>query len=266
MPAWCGVQEGFLNTEIRFGDHIILESVDAQTRARARKNTHDSGQDAVLPDQPNNNADHRDYAGNRRQVIERRQGRTLVFRELAGIFGKRIFVELLPGTAVDEELERGVEQSTEQHHNAQVLRHNLGTRRIIRNGGFCGSDHSGGRRVRASAVSGIVRGAHRRVSGVGMRGGIVLRRARGRGLHTGSTRWHGDRGRIISRRGYIRLHTGLRLGGTRVLNVVSTRILRCADGFGWRIVKSVEGYCVRAFTGFRRLVRVRDGAGCVRIW
>ena len=265
MPARRGVQEGFLNTEIRFGDHIILESVDAQTRARTRKNTHNSGQDTVLPDQPNNNADHRDYAGNRRQVIERRQGRTLVFRELAGIFGKRIFVELLPGTAVDEELERGVEQSTEQHHNAQVLRHNLGARRIIRNGGFCGSDHSGGRRVRASAVSGIVRGAHRRVSGVGMRGGIVLR-ARGRGLHTGSTRWHGDRGGVISRRGYIWLHTGLRLGGTRVLNIVSTRILRCADGFSWRIVKSVEGYRVRAFTGFRRLVRVRDGAGCVRIW
>ena len=214
----------------------------------------------MLPDQPNNNADHRDYAGNRWQVIESRQGGTLVFRELAGIFGKRIFVELLPGTTVDEELERGVEQSAEQHHDTQMLRYNLGARRIIWNGGFCGNACPGGRRVRTSAVSGIVRGAHRRVSS-----GVVLR-ALGCSLHTGSTRWHGDRGRIISRRGYIRLHTGLGLGGTRVLNVVSTRILRCADGFGWRIVKSVEGYRVRAFTGFRRLVRVRDGAGCVRIW
>ena len=231
MPAWRGVQEGFLNTEIRLGNHIILESVDAQTRARARKNTHNSGQDAVLPDQPNNNADHRDYAGNCRQVIESRQGGTLVFRELAGIFGKRIFVELLPGTAVNEELERGVEQGTEQHHDTQMLRHNLGTWRIIRNGRFCGNTCPGGRRVRTSAVSGIVRGAHRLVSGVRMSGGTVLR-ALGRSLHTGSTHWHGDRGRVIIRRGYIRLHTGLRLGGTRVLNVVSTRILRCADGFG----------------------------------
>ena len=239
--------------------------MDAQTRARTRKNTHDSGQDAVLPDQPNNNADHRDYAGNRRQVIESRQGGTLVFRELAGIFGKRIFVELLPGTAVNEELERGVEQSAEQHHDTQMLRHNLGTWRIIRNGGFCGNACSRSRRVRASAVSGIVRGAHRRVSGVWMSGGTVLR-ALGRSLHTGSTRWHGNRGGVISRRGYIRLHTGLRLGGTRVLNVVSTRILRCADGFGRRIIKSVEGYRVGAFMGLRRLVRVRDGAGCVRVW
>ena len=230
MPARRGVQEGFLNTEIRLGNHIILENVDAQTRARTRKNTHDSGQDAMLPDQPNNNADHRDYAGNRWQVIKRRQGGTLVFRELAGIFGKCIFVELLPGTAVDEELECGVEQGAEQHHDTQMLCYNLGARRIIWNGCFCGNACPGGRWVRASAVSGVVRGARRRGSGVGMRGGTVLRTLGG-SLHTGSTRWHGDRGGVISRRGYIWLHTGLRLGGTRVLNVVSTRILRCADGF-----------------------------------
>ena len=53
------------------------------------------------------------------------------------------FVELLPGTAVDEELERGVEQSAEQHHDTQMLRYNLGARRIIGMGASTGTPAPG---------------------------------------------------------------------------------------------------------------------------